>query len=551
MYVCTDYSCYFVAPLFDKMIKLKNIAFLLASLLLLTNCAKRGTITGGDKDTIAPKIVSSYPENFSTNFKGNEIKINFDELIKVKNINKQLIISPPMKKQPVIVPQGSASKFISIKILDTLQDNTTYSFNFGQSITDNNEGNPYSQFKYVFSTGSYVDSLTVVGKVKDAFYQKPDNFVSIMLYDAKTFTDSTVYKETPLYVTNTLDSLKVFSLENLKEGTYKMVAMKDKSSNNIYNPSIDKIGFLDYTITLPTSDMFELELFEEKKPFKADKPTQESNNKLFLGYEGDFKNSKITASYDNKEVPIRITKFPEKNKDSVQIFYPNIKIDSLQISVTNGTYSKTFTSKLKDIKESDTLKIEKKSGSILPFRDAFVIKSKTPIVSIDESKITLRNKDSVVIKFTSKHIEFDEEIVFDFKKDEEEKYTIELLPGAIKDFYDTENDSLKYNFSTKQLSDYGNLKINLSNVKRFPFIIELLDKNEVLYKATSTKETSIYFETIEPKLYTLRIIFDDNANNEWDTGDYLAKKQAEEIIYFPKLVDVRANWDVEQDFILD
>lgn len=551
MYVCTNYSCYFVAPLFDKMIKLKNIAFLLASLLLLTNCAKRGTITGGDKDTIAPKIVSSYPENFSTNFKGNEIKINFDELIKVKNINKQLIISPPMKKQPVIIPQGSASKFISIKILDTLQDNTTYSFNFGQSITDNNEGNPYSQFKYVFSTGSYVDSLTVVGKVKDAFYQKPDNFVSIMLYDAKTFTDSTVYKETPLYVTNTLDSLKVFSLENLKEGTYKMVAMKDKSSNNIYNPSIDKIGFLDYTITLPTSDMFELELFEEKKPFKADKPTQESNNKLFLGYEGDFKNSKITASYDNKEVPIRITKFPEKNKDSVQIFYPNIKMDSLQISITNGLYSKTFTSKLKDLKESDTLKIEKKSGSILPFRDAFVIKSKTPIVSIDESKITLRNKDSVAIKFTSKHIEFDEEIVFDFKKDEEEKYTIELLPGAIKDFYDTENDSLKYNFSTKQLSDYGNLKINLSNVKRFPFIIELLDKNEVLYKATSTKETSIYFETIEPKLYTLRIIFDDNANNEWDTGDYLAKKQAEEIIYFPKLIDVRANWDVEQDFILD
>ncbi len=372
-----------------------------------------------------------------------------------------------------------------------------------------------------------------------------------MLYDAKTFTDSTVYKETPLYVTNTLDSLKVFSLENLKEGTYKMVAMKDKSSNNIYNPSIDKIGFLDYTITLPTSDMFELELFEEKKPFKADKPSQESNNKLFLGYEGDFKNSKITASYDNKEVPIRITKFPEKNKDSVQIFYPNIKMDSLQISITNGLYSKTFTSKLKDLKESDTLKIEKKSGSILPFRDAFVIKSKTPIVSIDESKITLRNKDSVAIKFTSKHIEFDEEIVFDFKKDEEEKYTIELLPGAIKDFYDTENDSLKYNFSTKQLSDYGNLKINLSNVKRFPFIIELLDKNEVLYKTTSTKETSIYFETIEPKLYTLRIIFDDNANNEWDTGDYLAKKQAEEIIYFPKLIDVRANWDVEQDFILD
>lgn len=116
--------------LFETMTNFKNISILLASLLLI-NCAKRTTISGGDKDTIAPKIINSLPKNFSTNFEGNEIKITFDELIKVKDINKQLIISPPMKKQPIIVPQGSASKFISIKILDTLQPNTTYSFNFG------------------------------------------------------------------------------------------------------------------------------------------------------------------------------------------------------------------------------------------------------------------------------------------------------------------------------------------------------------------------------------------------------------------------------------
>lgn len=551
MYVCTNYSRYFVTPLLEKMTKLKYIAFLSASLLLLTNCAKRGTITGGDKDTIAPKIINSSPDNFTTNFKGNEIKINFDELIKVKDINKQLIISPPMKKQPIIVPQGSASKYISIKILDTLQPNTTYSFNFGQSITDNNEGNPYSQFKYVFSTGSYVDSLTVVGKIKDAYNQNPDNFVSVMLYDAKTFTDSTVYKETPLYVTNTLDSLKVFSLENLKEGSYKIVAMKDKAGNNKYDPAVDKIGFIDYPITIPTSDMFELELFEEKKSFKVDKPTQESNNKLFMGYKGDFKNTTITASFDNKEVPIKVTKFPVKNKDSVQIFYPDIKMDSIQITVNNGTFTKKFSNRLKNLKESDTLNIENATGNTVAFRDAFILKASTPLTSIDASKIILRNKDSVAVKFTSKYLDFEQEIYFDFKKAEDEKYTLELLPGAIKDFYDKSNDTLKFNFTTKQFSDYGNLKINLTNVKRFPFIVELMDKNEVLYKASSTKETSITFETIEPRLYTIRIIYDDNANNEWDTGNYLAKKQAEEIIYFPKEIDVRANWDVEQDFILD
>jgi uncharacterized protein (DUF2141 family) len=243
------------------MTKLKYIITLLVLAVFFTNCAKRGTITGGPKDTIAPKIVGSLPENFSTNFKGSEIKINFNELIKVKDITKQLIISPPLKKQPIIVPQGSASKFISIKLLDTLQENTTYSFNFGQSISDNNENNPYSQFKYVFSTGNYIDSLTVVGKIKDAFNQKPDNFVSVLLYDAKTFTDSTVYKETPLYVTNTLDSLKVFSLENLKEGSYQIIALKDKSGNNKFDPKSDKIGFLNEPITLPTSTAYELELF--------------------------------------------------------------------------------------------------------------------------------------------------------------------------------------------------------------------------------------------------------------------------------------------------
>ena len=97
-----------------------------------------------------------------------------------------------------------------------------------------------------------------------------------------------------------------------------------------------------------------------------------------------------------------------------------------------------------------------------------------------------------------------------------------------------------------------NLKVNLIGAKRFPLILEILDdKGEVLYSQTSAKETSLMFETIEPKLYTLRVIYDDNANGIWDTGDYLAKKQAEEIVYFQKQVDVRANWDVEQEFGLD
>lgn len=534
------------------MTKLKYIIVLIASLTLLTNCAKRGTITGGPKDTIAPKITGSSPANFSTNFKGKDIKINFDELIKVKDISKQLIISPPMKKQPIIVPQGSASKFISIKILDTLQENTTYSFNFGQSISDNNENNPYSQFKYVFSTGSYIDSLTVVGKIKDAYADKPDNFVSVLLYDAEKFTDSTVYKEAPLYVTNTLDSVKFFSLENLKEGKYRIIALKDKSGNNKFDPKSDKIGFLDEVITLPTTTMYQLELFAEKTPFKAEKPSQESNNKLFLGYIGDSKDIKVIAKKNDQEIPIRLTKFSGKTKDTLQIFYPLYIKDSVHITVKNDDYNKEFITKIKDLKEADSLKITNKTGSTLLLRDAFKLSTKTPLNKIDDSKIFIQKKDSTLVKFTSKYDEFNQEIIFDFAKEEDQRYTIQILPGAVKDFYEKENDSLNYTFSTRLLSDYGNLRVKLLGVKRFPLILEVLDPaGEVLYSQTSTKETYFTFETIDPKLYTLRVIYDDNGNKEWDTGNYLAKKQAEEIIYFPKKIDVRANWDVEQDFDLD
>lgn len=529
------------------------ILFILFGFLFsVTGCAKRGTITGGLKDTIAPKIVSSTPKNYNTNFKGNQIKIIFNELIKVKNINKQLIISPPLKNSPTIVPQGSASKFISIKIQDTLQENTTYSFNFGQSIIDHNEGNPYSQFKYVFSTGSYIDSLTIVGTIKDAYNQKPDDFVSVLLYDALTYKDSTVYKETPLYVTNTLDSLKVFALENLKEGSYYMIALKDKNGNNKFDPKTDKIGFLREPISTPSEIAYQLDLFAEKPAFKAEKPIQQSTNKFFMAYTGSTKDLKVTAQSGLKNIAVFVSQFPEKDKDSVQLFIPKIENDSIEFFVENNTYSKSFVSKYKELKETDSLIIRAKQKGLLNFNERFTLKLTTPLDKLDISKMKLINNDSVSIDFTTQYHSFEQEVLFDFKKEESERYTLELLPGAIIDFYGTTNDTLVQKLNTKAFADYGNLRVNLKNVNRFPVLVEILNsKGTVLASKTSAKETVLNFDLIDPLVYTIRLIYDDNANGEWDTGSFLKKKQAEEIVYFFKEIDVRANWDVDQEFDLN
>lgn len=524
-------------------------AIFFIGLLTFSGCAKRGTITGGPKDTIAPKMVNSSPENYTTNFDGNEIKISFNELIKVKDINKQLIISPPLKKQPIIIPQGSASKFISIKILDTLQPNTTYSFNFGQSITDNNEGNPFSQFKYVLSTGNYIDSLAIMGKIKDAFEEKPDNFVSIQLYDAQTFTDSTVYKEQPYYVTNTLDSMKVFALENLKAGDYYIVALKDKNNNYKFDPKQDKIGFLKNKISAPNDTLFELELFKEKPVFKAVKPIQQSNNKLFMGFEGSPKGAKITATDGVNDVPLIMTKYPEKNKDSVQLFMPLIKADSLVVSVEKDDYKKTFITKIKELKETDSLSITPVQKGTLHFRDTLKVTTTTPLKNIKKELITLLNKDSIKVDFEYSYNKFEQEIQFEFKKEENQKYQIEFLPNTFEDIYGTKNDTLNFGFNTKSYTDYGNLRVNLSSAKRFPLILEIITvKGEVKASAISNGERTLTFDALEPSIYKLRIIYDDNGNGVWDTGSYLEKRQAEEIQYYPKEIDVRANWDVEQEF---
>lgn len=529
---------------------LKYTLFLL--LLIMVGCAKRGSITGGLKDTIAPVLKVSFPENFSKNFKGNEIKLVFDENIKLKNLKKQLIISPPMKYEPSILP-STPSKTITIKIKDTLQPNTTYSFNFGQSIADNNEGNPLNQFQYVFSTGDYIDSLSLSGSVKSAYDKEAEPFVSVMLYDVNdTFKDSIVYNENPRYVTNTLDSLKTFRFENLKAGKYLLVAMKDYNNNNKYNPKTDKIGFSKEFITIPKDTLYELALFTETLPFKAFKPSQASGNRLFLGYEGAVNSAaalpKLILKNNTEILSSIITKFPKK--DSLQIWYKPIKADSLTLAVAKDQYETNFTFKIKDQKK-DTLSISAMQTNELKFRERFTLESKTPLIRVENSKINLIDNAKSAVPFTTEYDEFNQKLYFDFKKEPSENYTFEILPGALTDFFEKSNDSLRYKVTTRNTADYGNLTVTLQNIKQFPVIVELTnEKGDVLASEHTGETTTIDFNLIEPAIYSLRAIYDLNKNKEWDSGNYLEKRPAEPVIYFSKEIDVRANWDVNQIFDL-
>ncbi|PBJ11081.1 hypothetical protein BSF42_30610 [Flavobacterium sp. ACN6] len=512
----------------------------------MISCAKRGSITGGLKDTLAPVLVSSFPENYSTNFKGNTITLNFDEYIKLKNTNKQLIISPPFKNEPLITPQ-TVSKFIKIEIRDTLLPNTTYSLNFGQAIQDNNEGNALNQFKYVFSTGSHIDSLKLNGRIKDSYEKHVDNFVSVMLYEVNDkFKDSVIYKDFPSYITNTLDSMRTFQFENLKEGKYLLVALKDKGSNNKFNPKDDKIGFLKNYITIPTDSVYDVELFKETLPLKTFKPIQASGNRLLLPYEGkqNFKNNKpkIVLRNNTEVLETIVTQFPKK--DSLQVWYKPLKVDSLSLEVDKDKYNKKFTFKIKDLKK-DTLNIKPVQNGTINFRERFTLETETPLVKFDKSKILLVNKDSTAVEYTTEYDEFDQKLYVDFKKEPLEKYNFTFLPGALTDFYEKTNDTLSIKLTTKEVADYGNIILNLKNVKRFPIIVELTNKkgDVVLASEYSEGATTLEFNLLQPEIFTVRIIYDDNKNKLYDTGSFLEKRYSEEVYYNQEEFDVRANWD--------
>lgn len=209
------------------------------------------TPEGGPKDTLPPVIIAMTPDNFTTQMKDrSKIYIEFDEFVQLKDQQKEFFTSPEMKKKPTIMIRGRG---IAIQLRDTLQPNTTYALNFGASIRDNNEGNPLYSMRYVFSTGDKIDSMMMSGYTADAYKADsvPKSFLYFFIADSienKPEYDSTMLKKNykPAVIARA-ENNGIFIAQNLKPIPYRVYAVQDKNDNQIYEASVDQIGFLDGT----------------------------------------------------------------------------------------------------------------------------------------------------------------------------------------------------------------------------------------------------------------------------------------------------------------
>lgn len=215
----------------------------------LSRCASMMTPTGGPKDSLPPVIVTMLPDNFTTNRPTTghgKIYIEFDEFVQIKDQQKEFFTSPAMKKKPLISLRG---KGVVIQVRDTLSPNTTYSLNFGSAIRDNNEGNPLYSMRYVFSTGSEIDSMVLSGYTADSYKADSVSKSFIWFFPADSIEnmaeyDSTIFKYKPTAIARA-ENNGIFIAQNLKPIDYRVYAVQDKNDNQVYEPGSDQVGFLE------------------------------------------------------------------------------------------------------------------------------------------------------------------------------------------------------------------------------------------------------------------------------------------------------------------
>jgi len=543
---------------------LNTIIFITASLVYL-GCAKPGSLSGGPKDTTPPKmILEKSTPNFQTNFYPKQIKLYFDEWINIKK-KDQILISPPTENRVDISYKGK-HVIIEFNEKDTLKENTTYTINFGKSIVDFTEGNPVSDLVYIFSTGNKIDSLEIQGKVISSFDKKPMKDITVMLYDSEE--DSIVVNSKPYYFANT-DKSGRFKISYIKQGKFKVFALKDENANYLYDLETEEIGYIDTMVIIQDDTIIQnltIELFAPTPKLRIVEKSIAAYGKLKIEYNRKPDSIKIIDSSTDilyKEIinDSLIIWFNKKTagRDSINLVIKNEdQIDSLLFKNRRGFINPLKLNMLKSVK---TISLHPEKPVSLEFNQQFVL--------ADTTKISLYERIFNKIEDTSKTVMFDTIIknlnfisdidslnkrrfIIRSKWEEEKKYILTILPGYFTTNFNTTNDTIEIKISIDKKESYSNLVCHIDSLKNDQsYILLLKQKKEIINKKIVIGKVAmdIDFSALKPGKYTLEIIEDANKNNRWDGGDYFKKLKAEKRYIF-NLNELKANWNQEEDIIL-
>lgn len=540
---------------------MKRILFLLVFAFLLQSCARVGSPIGGAKDSLAPKFLSSNIDSSRVNVPRDikQLRIDFDEYITLKDINKNLNISPPIKNITRIVPSNIANKFILIQWKDTLQANTTYNFNFGNSIADNNEANILRYYNFAFSTGDKLDDLYVSGDVRDALSIKKasENKFVVGLYQVK---DTINYKQKPYYITK-VDDDGYFELNYLAAGKYKIIAFEDENGNSIYDPGKEKVGFQKDPVVVEKSvSGLNLKLYPSKKPVKY-LEMKEAPGGVLMTFEG--KPNEVTVKPLNEKIKdYKVTHAPKS--DSVRIWFDAVKSDVGQTTNENLKFGYNAGVGKKDslynaslfyrYNAKNAMDINSDNGgAMLPPKEDFKILSNYYVDKINTDKWIFRVAgDSLnTVPFTAKISEknpYQILVKADFISGK--KYQLTIPKETVSSFFAKNYQSKRFDFEVDKVENFGSLKFILQNAPKSSYWLQLLDNSDKVLFQKYTKGSEVKFDILKPGEYIVRILADNNENGFWDEADFQNETFAEDSYIYYKTAIVRPLWDSNENWDL-
>jgi len=520
--------------------------------LALCGCARQTTPNGGPQDKVPPNLQSSIPDDNEKNFHGKIVTLTFDEAVKLKSPKEEIIIAPtPGKEISFLAKQNR----VIVEFRDDLKDSTTYSISFREAIQDLTESNPADNLRLAFSTGPIIDSLSIKGKVVDALTEKIPQNITVAIYQADTFN---IFKHTPAYFTKT-DKQGRFVISNLKPGPYRLYAFDDKNKNLKLETRTEKFGFIPGKIDLQqNTDTIPITMINlDARPLhlsnvrNSEKFSRVKFNKSLTHYSVAIPGRKILNTFGEDHSEINFY-YPAPLADSLATTIHGV--DSLEETIDTLVYIKTgkgapspeaFKTQLNDFT------VNTETGVL-----SALLTVNKPIQKITLDSVFLRLDSLTVIPFTPDDFHYD--TVFnkiDITKNLDKKIMatittpIQFYMSAIT-LVSLEGDSSKR--ITKAITipkpeDTATLLLEVETNKT-DFVIQLLTTDYKLVRAIRNSKKLI-LKGLLPTDYKIRILLDENNNDNWDPGDINKDIPPEKTIFYRNAdgkyqFPIRANWEI-------
>lgn len=578
--------------------------FVVAAALLLAACASIGRPEGGPRDMTPPVMVSSTPAPGSVNVSNGRIDIVFDENITLDDPMNKIVVSPPQKKQAQISSNG---RRVRITLRDTLRDSTTYTVDLADAVRDLNEGNILDGLAIDFSTGPSIDTLMISGIVFEGRTLEPAQGMIVGVYS--TPVADTALTTLPMERITKTNALGRFTIRNLKPGSYRVFAINDLNHDFHWDRSED-IAFLDRDISPSTMAIEVTDTFTDAagndslvtRPATRFLPDDilltwfnENYKPLYL-----VKHERPDARRLTLEMSTRSDSLPQLTllntvragarldreavlqsspgldsltywlRDTTLIGSDTLKIAARYLhtdTLDNITFTTdTLTFALRQAKKKKKRDEETDSVPKLEFVNIgissrqpqdlnipLLFETSAPTASIDSAGFRIEELvDSIWMPVAAKIPSPPDSLqpmrlLTEMTWKPKTKYRVTIDSLAVTDIYGNHNRPFVQEVSTHAIEDYAALFFNIGDLGPDSAIVELLSSDKPV-RLEPVRNGVATFEYVTPGAYYARLFIDRNHNGRWDTGSVADTLQPEDVFYFSKKLNLKKNWDVEQQW---